>query len=43
MAIADLLAGHLAQVVAGLQLGLESGEYPAFRQSLVSWTDLKQR
>ncbi len=36
LAIADLLAGNLAQVVVGLQLGLESSEYQAFRQSLIA-------
>lgn len=36
LAIADLLAGHLAQVVAGLQAGLATPEYLAFRQALVA-------
>ncbi len=36
LASADLLAGNLAQVVAGLQLGLATPEYLAFRQALVA-------
>lgn len=36
LTVSDLLAGNLAQVVAGLKLGLESPEHQAFQQSLAS-------
>jgi Uma2 family endonuclease len=34
LAVNDLLAGNLAQVITGLKLGLESPAYQAFQQSL---------
>jgi hypothetical protein len=34
LAVNHLLAGNLAQVVAALNLGLESPDYQAFQQSL---------